>query len=71
VRTYPWSATFTADSYIDLLLTQSDHRLLADDSRAELLAGVRQIIADHGGEIVVPHDTLLVMGRLRAHRDLA
>ena len=66
VRTYPWSATFTADSYIDLLLTQSDHRLLPDDSRAELLGAVRQIIAGHGGEIVVPHDTLLVMGRLPA-----
>ena len=71
VRTYPWSATFTADSYIDLLLTQSDHRLLAEDTRTQLLGSVRQVIADHGGEIVVPHDTLLVMGRLRANRDLA
>ena len=71
VRTYPWSATFTADSYIDLLLTQSDHRLLAVDTRTQLLGSVRQVIADHGGEIVVPHDTLLVMGRLRANRDLA
>ena len=69
VRTHPWSATFTADSYIDLLLTQSDHRLLAEGTRAQLLGSVRQVIASHGGEIVVPHDTLLVMGRLRGNRD--
>ena len=64
MRTYPWSATFTADSYTDLLLTQSDHRLLADQARARLLDGVREIIARHGGEVVVPHSTFLVMGRL-------
>jgi SAM-dependent methyltransferase len=62
-RTYPWPATFTADSFIDLLQTQSDHRLLPEDTRAELFAGVREIIADHGGQVVIPHATLLVLAR--------
>jgi SAM-dependent methyltransferase len=65
VRTYPWSATFTADTYAALLQTQSAHRMLAEDRRQELLDGVRDIIATHGGEIELPHGTLLVMARAR------
>ena len=62
-RTYPWRATFTADSFTDLLLTQSDHRLMPEDTRAELFDGVREIIASHGGQVVVPHTTLLILAR--------
>jgi SAM-dependent methyltransferase len=65
VRTYPWPAAFTADSFIDLLQSQSDHRLLDENTRARLFDGVREIIAARGGQIEVPHVTLLVMGRLR------
>jgi SAM-dependent methyltransferase len=63
VRSYPWLARFTADSYADLLLTQSAHRMLAEERRNELLDAVRGLIAAHGGEIEVPHGTLLVMAR--------
>jgi SAM-dependent methyltransferase len=63
MREYPWSAAFTADSYTDLLMTQSGHRMLPQEHRAELLDGVRAIIESHGGEIVVPHATLLAMAR--------
>jgi SAM-dependent methyltransferase len=63
MREYPWSATFTADSYTDLLMTQSGHRMLPEERSAELVSGVRDIIAAHGGEIEVPHATLLVMAR--------
>jgi len=66
VRTWPWPAAFTADSFIDLLQSQSDHRLLAEDIRARLLHEVREIITAHGGEIEVPHVTLLVMGHGRS-----
>jgi SAM-dependent methyltransferase len=62
-RIYPWSATFTADTYAGLLQTQSGHRMLDADRRAELLNGVRELIAVHGGQIEVPHGTLLVMAR--------
>lgn len=65
VRTYPWSATFTADSFTDLLLTQSDHRLLPDEQRSRLLGAIRETIARHGGEVVIPHHTLLAMGHVR------
>ncbi len=63
MRAYPWSATFTADSYTDLLMTQSGHRMLPEDRRAGILSGVRDIIAGHGGEIEVPHATILAMAR--------
>lgn len=64
-RVYRWSAAFTADTYGSLLQTQSGHRMLAEDRRARLLAGVRDIIAAHGGEIEMPHGTYLVMARRR------
>jgi SAM-dependent methyltransferase len=64
-RTYPWPAAFTVDSFLELLQSQSDHRLLAEDTRARLLGAVREVITAHGGEIEVPHVTLLVMGHRR------
>jgi SAM-dependent methyltransferase len=63
MRAYPWSATFTADSYTDLLMTQSGHRMLPEERSAEVLSGVRDIIAAHGGQIEIPHATLLAMAR--------
>jgi SAM-dependent methyltransferase len=63
VHIHPWSATYTADSFVDLLLTQSDHRLLPEDKRTELFDAVRALIDRRGGEVVVPHATLLLMAR--------
>jgi SAM-dependent methyltransferase len=63
MRAYPWSAAFTADSNTDLLMTQSGHRMLPQERSAQLLSGVRDVIAAHGGQIEIPHATLLVMAR--------
>jgi hypothetical protein len=62
---HPWSATFTADTFVELLLTQSDHRLLPEATRAELFEAVRSIVTAHGGELVVPHTTLLALALRR------
>jgi hypothetical protein len=64
-RTHRWSATLTADAFVELLLTQSDHRLLPEETRAELLGAVRHLIADHGGRIMVPHATFLILAHSR------
>ena len=64
-HSHPWSPTFTADTLVDLLLTQSDHRLLDEDRRALLLAEVRRVVEAHGGEVVVPAVTALVLARSR------
>jgi SAM-dependent methyltransferase len=65
-RTYPWSARLTADGFADVLATQSDHRLLAEQVRAGLLDALRELIAAHGGEVVVPEVMRLTIARLRA-----
>jgi hypothetical protein len=64
VRFDPWPATFTADAFIDLLMTQSDHRVLADGQRAPIFDGVRGLISDNGGRISVPHETFLLLARV-------
>ena len=46
-------------------MTQSDHRLLPDDKRSELLDAVRELITRHEGEVVIPHATLIVLAHLR------
>jgi SAM-dependent methyltransferase len=43
---YEWDETYTADEYIDLLLTYSGHRALAEDARASLLDCIRALIED-------------------------
>jgi SAM-dependent methyltransferase len=63
-RTHPWLTTFTADTFVELLLTQSNHRLLAEHRRAVLFEAVRRLVADHGGVVTVPLATYLVL----AHR---
>ena len=64
-RTHRWSATMTANSFVELLLTQSDHRLLPERTRTELLGAVSHLITDHGGRIKVPHATFLILAHSR------
>ncbi len=63
-RTYRWSSTFTAGSFIDLALTQSNHRLLDDETRDRLFDAVGRLIDTRGGEVTVPHATFLVLARV-------
>jgi SAM-dependent methyltransferase len=63
VREFPWEQTFDATTYVDRLRTQSDHRLLPADEREQLFGAVRSVIAGHGSSVLVPHSTLLVLGR--------
>ena len=52
----PWERTYDADSYLKLLSTQSDHRLLDDDVLSQLFEGVAAAIDDAGrGSITVPY----------------
>lgn len=65
-RRYPWVASHTPAGYVDLLRTQSDHRLLAPDVRDRLLGAVRDAVERQtggNGEVIVPHETYLLLGR--------
>ena len=61
----PWLASFTADAFVDLLSTQSDHRLVDERERSALFDALRQLIDEAGGEVTVPHATVLVLARVR------
>jgi SAM-dependent methyltransferase len=57
----PWTRRYTSEEYVELLDTHSDHRTLAEDIRAALLADVRAVIDEHGGTLDYRYDTQLVL----------
>lgn len=63
IRHHPWESETGAEDYLDLLATQSDHRLLPEDERDRLLDAVAGVVEGLGGTIRVPYDTLLVLAR--------
>ena len=65
-RTYPWLASHTGDGLVEVLASQSDHRLLPEATRARLFEALRELVALRGGEVVVPHRTFLALARRRS-----
>ena len=63
---FPRKDTFSAGGFVELLGTQSHHRLLPADRREKLLRGVTQLIERRGGTVEVPHAIWLVMARRQA-----
>ena len=57
---YRWTMTYTRQHWHDSLLTHSDHHTLDEDRRAELLAGVDQVIDSMGGSFTTTYRTVLV-----------
>lgn len=62
---YAWQATYDADTYVELMLTQSNHRLLPVQQREVLVEGIRDAIATNGGHITVDYKTDLYFARRR------
>jgi SAM-dependent methyltransferase len=62
-RKHPWVATFNAQSFIELLLSQSDHRLLPEGQRQALFTAIEEVIVDRGGTVTVPHETWVIVAR--------
>ena len=60
-RVYPWSQTYSASEYCDLLRTSSDHRLLAHDQRELLFEALSKVIQSHGGSIEIAYDAHLYL----------
>jgi SAM-dependent methyltransferase len=61
-RRYDWSQVRSAESYVRLLGTHSNHRLLPDDRRARLHAAVRDAL---GESIRIDYVTRLYLARTR------
>jgi SAM-dependent methyltransferase len=58
-RAEPWTRRYTADAYLDLLGTHSDHRLLPGASRESLYAAIRAAIERAGGTLGVQYEAHL------------
>ncbi len=63
MKLYDASQTYSADEYIALLDTYSDHRGLPDVNREALYAGIKDVILRHGGQHKVDYIFQLYMGR--------
>ncbi len=60
---FPWRAHYDADAYVELMATQSDHRLLPPDVLADLHAGIAEVIRDHGNVVEIPYEAKLLLGQ--------
>lgn len=63
MRFYDGAKTYSADEYIVLLDTMSDHKNLPENNRQALYAGIKEAIIKHGGQHTVDYIFQLYMGR--------
>ncbi|MBI1815483.1 MAG: class I SAM-dependent methyltransferase [Deltaproteobacteria bacterium] len=58
-REYPWYIEYTAEAYVELLQTHSDHQMLPVAQRTQLLEAIGAAIIRHGGRLAIDHVTVL------------
>jgi SAM-dependent methyltransferase len=63
MRAYPWTWSYAAGEYVDLLRTHSNHRMLEEGVREGLHAAVCEAIEAHGGAIEVRYEARLYLAR--------
>jgi SAM-dependent methyltransferase len=61
IRQYDWDARMSRAEWLDLLPTQSDHRVLPAEQRSRLLAGIGDAIDSLGGSVRVQWETELIV----------
>ena len=60
---FPWSREWSAQDYVEMLQTQSDHAMLPAAQREALLARVGETIEEHGGSCTVHYVARLLTAR--------
>ena len=65
VRDYPWTCVLSAERYIQLLSTYSNHLLVEEGLRNRLLSAVKDTIDAAGGEITLDRAAELYLARPR------
>jgi SAM-dependent methyltransferase len=60
-RTYEWHTTYDRETWTDFISTQSDHVLLPDAQRQDLLDALGAAIDSAGGTMTYHYSTLLVL----------
>jgi trans-aconitate methyltransferase len=64
VKRYPWSAAYSAEQYVHLLNTYSDHIALRPDQKEMLFCDIaRMIDEEYSGEVTKEYETVLEMRR--------
>jgi len=62
----PWQRSYDTDSWLELLSTQSDHRMLDDETRGALFKRVRSAVDANGGHVQVDYVTVCYLARTLA-----
>ena len=62
-KSYPWRRRHTPSSYVDLMRTHSDFRLLAPERQAALAGAIGEAIETRGGAFEMLHETHLYLAR--------
>jgi SAM-dependent methyltransferase len=62
-RCYPWTWPHTTASYVNLLRTRSDVRMLPPSTRDGLLAEISESVEAHGGQFDMDYETHLYHAR--------
>jgi len=62
IRQYQWSASYTAEEYIALLSTYSDHHILPESERSALFRGISSAIHAHGSVLELQYESKLLLG---------
>lgn len=65
VKRYPWSERYSADEYVKLLNTYSDHRSLPEATRQQLFAAVHELIDRFGGVVEKPYVAVLYFAKVK------
>ncbi len=60
---YPWTCTYSAGEYVELVGTHQDHILLGAADRASLFAAISQTIDQAGGRLEISYVTRLCLAR--------
>ena len=65
-RVYPWTQTYSAEQYIRLLSTYSDHIALPDKNKHLLFEGITNLIeTKYNGQITKYYETVLDLRKTR------
>jgi SAM-dependent methyltransferase len=66
VSQYPWEQSYSADQYLKLLNTYSDHLTLDEATRRDLFEAIGHLINQYGGIVAKPYIATLYFARVRA-----
>ncbi len=64
-RVLTWTQIYTADEWVTLLGTHSDHRILPEEQRARLHDAVRRAIDAHGGTVDTTYEVMCYLATRR------